>query len=187
MPTEKECFSFHSVRRRKILFFIGEVCIWKQTDSIDVENMHRSHQNVAPVANKYLDHKRFIKDQETHRQNVNKKISIWKYFLSLPIRFWFQLKTAQGLVDLSPPSPRSHCNERLRQKAVGCRFCADFQFTFLETIRRFENMKIKWSIMKTIDFDVEWSPMALSSIRTTISLFTGSTKRISFSMFALFF
>ena len=35
--------------------------------------LHRSHQNLVPVSNKYLDHKRLIKDQETHQHNVKNK------------------------------------------------------------------------------------------------------------------
>ena len=32
--------------------------------------MHRSHPNLVPVANKYLEHKKFLKEQEEHKNNV---------------------------------------------------------------------------------------------------------------------
>lgn len=33
--------------------------------------MHRAYPNVSPVANKYLEHKNFLKTQAEHEKNVS--------------------------------------------------------------------------------------------------------------------
>ncbi|CAF1012356.1 unnamed protein product [Adineta steineri] len=57
--------------------------------------MHRSHTNLVPVTNKYLAHKKFVKDQEEHKLN---------------------LQNIHSLLDHSSPTPRPHLTQRVRQK-----------------------------------------------------------------------
>ncbi len=47
--------------------------------------MHRSYPNVAPVTNKYLAHKKFLKDQENHKINVRFP---YRLFFESPIPYY---------------------------------------------------------------------------------------------------
>ncbi len=75
----------------------------------------RPFPNVTPVSNRYLAEKEFAKEKEDYKNHV-RFVSL--FFLLQLIHSLEQIKNARGLIDQSSPTPRPHCQERVRQKHV---------------------------------------------------------------------
>lgn len=136
--------------------------------------MYRSFPNVSPSANKYLDYKNFLKNQQIHEQNVKKtqfsiRRELKRFFLLFRLdkkRSWFDQNNGTIKTFVAGPRKKTETSLLFSRKIKIEKMIFDNNSSCVKS----EPLKSK---KKTRSCEREWPNTFRWSITETITLFTG--------------